>query len=93
MTTKQILIDVIKSGSTKFPELQFPMIEIKTKNMDNASEIVGILMIAYQEAAQKFIDEHECTTCPAFVLHVRARKALEDIKVVIAKELVENGKK
>lgn len=82
---------LITSLSPK-PTAQFtyPQIMISaTHDINGESEALGIVLIGYRELAEKFIKNHPdtCTSCPAYVMHIRIRKTIDDIMKQMEKEV------
>lgn len=81
MANKKITITIASSKTVKEAEIESVesnAIKIASEGYTNYSELVGVLLIAYQKCANKFLENHECKDCTAFVLHTRIKAAIDE---------------
>lgn len=90
MNTK-ITIDVLGVSKEKLGDNEFfiPMFDIQVEGDKDMSNVAGLILCAYQEAADNFLQSHskECTGCIAYLMHKEIKSKIETAKIVVANKL------
>lgn len=74
---KKIIIEVGEIKSVG--DVSFPDIIVKTEGEFQLDELTGVLRVAYQQQVEKFLEQHECNDCPAYLLHSRSQESLDAV--------------
>lgn len=67
---KRITIDVVSDGVV-VKRVSSPLISTRIEGHFHAEEVCGVLLLAYQQAAEFFIAQHspQCENCEAYKMH------------------------